>query len=85
METCGNCKYWDTSGFGLRKAWGSNKASLVGQCQLVARNWYPYSSDKMIALKGIGHTRWPSSELIAVITRREFGCSQFKSEDKNPT
>ncbi len=84
METCGNCKHWDTTGFGLRKDWGSQKAAQVGKCQLVARSCFPYSPDKMIALTGTEFARWPGSKLIAVITRRKFGCNQFKSEDKNP-
>jgi len=82
METCGNCKHWDTSGFGLRESWGSEKATSVGTCTLVARRWYPPHSDKMIALNGTEHAHWPGSELIAVITRRDFGCNQFKSYDK---
>lgn len=86
METCGNCKHWETAGFGLREgsAKGIHRAALVGKCQLVARDWWPYSPDKMIALNGIEHVRWPASELIAVITRREFGCNQFKPEDQKP-
>jgi hypothetical protein len=63
---------------------GVHKAAMVGQCTLVARHWYPYSPDKMIALNGTGHAHWPGSELIAVITRREFGCNQFRMEDKKP-
>lgn len=83
-ETCCNCKHWDTSGFGLRNGpkTGVHRAATVGQCTLVARHWYPYSPDRMIALKGTEHARWPGSELIAVITRREFSCNQFKLEDK---
>ena len=84
VETCGNCKHWDTDGFGLREDWGSQKAAQVGKCQLVARNCFPYSADKMIALIYTEYAGSPGSELIAVITRREFGCNQFKSEDKNP-
>ncbi len=84
MEICGNCKHWDTDGFGLRTAWGGNKASSVGKCHLVARHWYPYSPDKMIALCGVEHAGSPGSSLISVITRREFGCNQFKPFDKKP-
>ena len=79
METCGNCKHWDTTGFGLRNGseFGVHKAASMGKCQLVARDWYPYSPDKMIALNGVQYVCWPASEVIAVITRREFGCNQF--------
>lgn len=87
MEICGNCKHWDTTGFGLRNGTetGVNQAAQVGECQLVARNWYPYLPNKLIALKGTEHVHWPGSSLIAVITRREFGCNQFKPENKEPT
>lgn len=78
VETCGDCKHWDTAGFGFREDWGSQKASLVGTCRLVSRSWYPTSDKKMISLMGTEHARWPGSKLIAVITRREFGCNQFK-------
>ncbi|OGN12809.1 MAG: hypothetical protein A3A13_02075 [Candidatus Yanofskybacteria bacterium RIFCSPLOWO2_01_FULL_43_22] len=84
-ETCGNCNYWDTTGFGLRygpkpgvvypSAW---KVALVGQCRLVAKHWFPESPDKPISLIGTEHTRYPVSELIAVVTRREFGSNQFQ-------
>lgn len=74
MGTCGNCKHWDTTGFGL-----PDKAE-VGQCKLVARHWFPTSPEKPIAMNGIEHTRWPVSMLIAVITRREFGCNQFSAQ-----
>ena len=81
METCGNCKHWDTTGFGFRN--GSEKGPYrradVGKCQLVVRSWWPISENKMIALNGTEHARW-ACELISVITRREFGCNQFKSE-----
>lgn len=87
MKICGNCKFWDTTGFGLRDgpkpgttyplAW---KVASVGKCNSVARNWLPESADKMILLKGLEHTRWPLSGLILVITRREFGCSQWSKE-----
>lgn len=87
MGTCGDCKHWDTNGFGLRNdpklntsypfAW---KVASVGRCKLVARQWSPESADKMISLSGIEHTRWPVSELIGVVTRREFGCNQWRKE-----
>ena len=78
MEHCGNCKHWDTWGFGL-----PDKAD-VGQCNLVARDWYPMRPTKMIALKSIEHVRGLASELIEVVTRREFGCNQFESIKNNP-
>lgn len=80
MKICGNCKYWDTTGFGMREGpeTGIHRAANIGICTLVARCWYPESINKMISLNGVEHTHWPVSELIAVITRREFGCNQFK-------
>ena len=82
MEKCGDCKHWDTSGFGLRNGsqQGPFKQANVGKCVKVSRHWYPESSKKMISLAGIEHTRWPVSELISVITRREFGCNQFEPD-----
>ncbi len=79
METCGNCKHWDTTGFGLRDGpkTGVHRAALVGKCQLVAWHWYPYSPNKMIALSGT-KLACLGSDLMAVITRREFGCNQFQ-------
>lgn len=73
MEICGNCKHWNTLGFNRREI------SNVGECNLVARHWYPPSPDKMISLKGTEHSRWP--QLISVITRREFGCNQFTQNE----
>jgi len=78
---CGECVHWNTTGFGTRdtnQVFGVHRLAVVGKCERVAKNWYPYSEDRPIALNGIEHTRWPVSELISVITRREFGCNQFK-------
>ncbi len=83
MKTCGDCKHWDTAGFGmLDKQFGVTPLAKVGKCHIVAKCWYPYSKDKMIALTGVEHTHWPVSELIGVITRREFGCNQFQKRSK---
>lgn len=81
MGTCGDCKYWDTAGFGMPdRPFGAVPLAKVGKCKLVARHWFPKSPNKMISLSGIEHTQWPVSELISVITRREFGCNQFSSK-----
>ena len=78
MGTCGDCQYWDTAGFGLRDgpAWGSHRLATVGICKKVARLWDYDDPDKMIALIGTEHSKY--SQLIEVVTRREFGCNQFK-------
>lgn len=84
METCGDCAYWDTTGFGLRNSSGrdAHKQTIVGKCGKVALHWSPESPDKMIAMSGIEHVRWPASELISVITRREFGCNQWEERNE---
>ena len=79
MGTCGNCKHWNVTGFGLHdgSVTSTHKVTSIGECQLVARDWFPESADKMISLRGLEHTRFPVSGIIAVVTRRGFGCNQF--------
>jgi len=85
MGTCGDCKKWNTSGFGVRKVVsGNEQVAAVGRCELVAKNWYPPDHEKMISLTGLEYTNWPVSNLITVVTRRGFGCNQFESNKEEP-
>ena len=68
METCGDCAFWDTAGYGVRKD------AIQGKCTLVAQHNSYQIDGPIIALTNTEHSKAPG--LIAVITRRHFGCNQ---------